>query len=49
MEQEVCVLELVCLMVKDGENAMFGTSCYCRWQFVGVLDVKSLVEHNGEG
>ena len=39
---------------EEEENAIFGTSgSICRWQFVdvlvGVLDVKSLVEHNGEG
>ena len=39
---------------KEGENAISGTCQFCMqtkvcWVTVGVLDVKSLVEHNGEG
>ena len=39
---------------KEGENTIFGTSSsVCRQRYVGVmvdvLDVKSLVEHDGEG
>ena len=51
-----CVLELVRLKAKEeeeGENAIFGTCRFvCRQQFVGVtvgvLDVKSLIEHDGK-
>ena len=39
---------------EEGENAMVGTCRFCMWTMfvgvtVGVLDVKSLVEHDGEG
>ena len=51
------MFELVRLMAKEEEerqNAIFGTCRFrCRRQLVGVavglLDVKSLVEHNGDG
>ena len=37
----------------EGENTIALASSVCRWRFVGVtvgvLDVKSLVEHDGEG
>ena len=49
-----CVLGLVCLMAGKNtreESALCGSAC--RQGFVGVMigvvDVKSLVEHNGEG
>ena len=51
-----CVLELVCLKAKEEEEGNLTLAgSVCRQQFVGVtvavgvLDVKSLIEHDGEG
>ena len=54
--KSACVVKLVCPKAKEeeGENAIIGSSgSVCRRWFVGltvgVLDVKSLIEHDGEG
>ena len=57
MEQKVHVLSSYVVRLKEkggGENAIFGTSdSVCRRQIVGltvgVLDVKLLIQHDGEG